>query len=161
MTPEAEIGTILETLDSLCPEGYAIALHIKFTTPTYLFQTYKTEWIEYYSQRGWVLQDPTIHWGFQNTGTIHWHELEESDTQGIFKKSAEYGLKYGFVLAIETEGSRSVSSFARGDRNFTDDEISEISGLLEILHDKTRNPEQLSPKEREALTRLSVQQTHG
>ncbi len=161
MTPEAEIGTILEALDSLCPEGYAIALHIKFTTPTYLFQTYKTEWIEYYSQMGWVLQDPTVHWGFQNTGTIHWHELEENDTQGIFKKSAEYGLKYGFVLSIETEGSRSVSSFARGDRNFTDDEISEISGLLEILHDKTSKPEQLSQNEREALTRLSVLQTHG
>ncbi len=161
MKPKAEIGTILEELDALCSEGYAIALHIKFTTPTYLFQTYKTEWIEHYSQKGWVLHDPTVHWGFENTGTIHWDELAANDTQGIFPKAAEFGLKYGFVLAIETEGSRSVSSFARNDRNFSDSEIAKISDLLQFLHNKTQDPQQLCKEERDALTRLSVLQTHG
>jgi len=161
MTSEVEIGTILGKLDALCSEGYAIALHIKFTTPTYLFQTYKTEWVEYYSKMGWVLQDPTVHWGFENTGTIHWDDLIPNDKQGIFPKAAEFGLKYGFVLALETDGSRSVSSFARNDRNFSDDEIHEISDLLQMLHDRTLEPEQLSDDERSALTRLSVLQTHG
>lgn len=161
MTRKATLGPMLENLDTLCPEGYAVALHIKFTTPTYLFQTYNTDWVEYYSKQGWVIQDPTVHWGFYNTGTIHWHELVSNDPQGIFAKAAEYGLKHGFVLALQTDGSRSVCSFARGDRDYTDDEIAKISGIVTTLHDKTMDPAQLSDEERNALTRLSVSLTHS
>lgn len=161
MSSKHTIKSMLENLDALCPAGYAIALHVRFVTPTYLFQTYEKSWTEYYSKMGWIMQDPTVRWGFENTGIIAWHALALGDTQGIFAKAAEYGLKYGFVFALETDNSRSISSFARGDRNYSDDEIHEIRGILQMLHDKTLDVSQLSDEERIALTRLSVSQTHG
>ncbi len=69
MDENTKIGQLLGELDDLCPSGYAIALHIRYTTPAFLFQTYPKEWMEYYSQNGLVLHDPTVRWGLANTGT--------------------------------------------------------------------------------------------
>jgi len=40
MTRTLSVAALLHELDHRSPAGCAIALHIRFTTPTYLFQTY-------------------------------------------------------------------------------------------------------------------------
>lgn len=161
MPQELTVSPLLSALDTLCPSGYAIALHIRFSTPTFLFQTYDRAWIDVYTRKGLVMQDPTVHWGFVNTGTETWENLKDSDDAGVLEQAAEFGLKYGFVLALENQESRSVASFAREDRNFTDEETNQIFRIMEKLHEVTLNAETLSKAEISALKTLSVTLTHA
>jgi len=161
MDQSLNITPILAELDGLCRSGYAIALHIRFTTPTFLFQSYQKSWIDYYSQHGLLLHDPTVRWGFENNGVRRWADLKAEDEAGVFDVAADYGLNYGFVYALEGQGSRSVASFARDDREYSDAEIAEISAILDTLHSVTMNAEKLPAAEVEALKQLSITLTHG
>ena len=149
------VGQVLEQLDAACPAGFAIALHIKFASPRYLFQSYSKEWIDYYSSHGFVLRDPTVLWGFQNIGHARWSALADM-SDPVMQKAAEYGLDFGFTTAILMSGSRTVASFARTDREFTDVEITEIDELVTQLHHDTLSAETLSPEDHAALKRLSI-----
>ena len=155
------VASLLASLDERSPAGFAIALHIRFTAPTFLFQTYPKKWIDIYTDRGLVLKDPTVHWGFKNTGSIRWRDLIEEDAAGVMRMSGEYGLHYGFTVGINTHGSRSVSSFARPERDYLDFEIDEISKLLLQLHEQTHGLEALSDADVRALKRMSIRLTHA
>ncbi len=161
MDENTKISRLLGQLDDLCPSGYAIALHIRYTTPTFLFQTYPKDWMEYYSQNGLVLHDPTVRWGLTNTGTRYWHALRDDDAMGVFEKAEKFGMRYGFVRALMNGKSRTVASFARGDRDYSDDEVAQISEILDLLDRKTADPEALPADERAELKRLSINLTHG
>src|SRR6478752_7752848 len=78
------IAELLHQLDQLSPSGFAIALHIRFTRPTYLFQTYAKPWMDHYSQAGLVMHDPVVRWGLQNTGHRLWSQLSDIDEIGVF-----------------------------------------------------------------------------
>ncbi len=142
------------------PAGFAIALHVRFTTPTYLFQTYPEEWIDHYSAAGLVMQDPTVAWAFGNTGTIRWRDLAAADPAGVLAAAAGHGLKFGFTYSQDRDSSTSLSSFSRTDRDFTDDEISDICALVDELHDLTANGASLGVETRDNLRRMSVRFTH-
>ena len=92
------------------PTGYAAALHINFTTPDFLFQTYPADWLAIYSQKGFVMQDPTVLWGFENLGTVRWSDLTRNDHAGVMKEATKFGMKYGLTVAVEQGGSRSIAS---------------------------------------------------
>jgi LuxR family transcriptional regulator, quorum-sensing system regulator SdiA len=160
MDTQAEIGQIVAELMGLAPAGYAIALHVQFTTPTFLFQTYPKEWIDHYSQNGLVMRDPTVHWGFENLGTVRWADLVALDADGVIAQAARHGMVHGFTAAVESGGTRSLSSFTRADRDFTDENIAKIAGRLTRLHDLTATAGTLTPATRDALRRLSVTFTH-
>ena len=155
---------ILETLarlETLSPAGYAMALHVSFTTPRFLFQKYNRDWIEYYTKNGLVMADPTVRWGFENNGLISWSELTDLDTEGVLKKASEFGIKHGFTFSTEAGDSKSITSFARGDRAFSDEERQEICKLAEALHHETADLDALSGSDLEALKKMSVLFTHG
>ena len=160
MEAHVAISEQLARLKVLAPAGYAIALHVRFTTPTYLFQTYPKEWIDYYSQNGLVMRDPTVLWGFENTGSIRWADLLAVDSDGIIAKAATHGMRFGFTHAIDVGGSRSLSSFTCGNSDFTDAEIAEIDLLVDSLHRQTAGAKSLPNDVREALKGLSIRFTH-
>jgi LuxR family transcriptional regulator len=138
--------------------GYAMGLHISFTTPTYFFQSYPRPWLEYYSQAGLLMNDPTVSWCFENTGTCRWSDLE--DPANILGQAAEYGMKYGMLYATTTGGSHSMSGFARPDREFTDEEIAELVERFEALHVATKDQKALTPSTVEQLKKMSIIVTH-
>jgi len=151
----------LSRLDTLCTAGYAVALHISFTTPRFLFQTYSRDWMEIYSKKGLVLKDPTVLWGFSNVGVARWSNLEEIDDSKILPMAREFGLKYGFTFAVERDSSRSIASFARSDRDFSDKEVDEISDIIHQLHNTTIDIKDLSENALQQLKKLSVIYTRG
>lgn len=159
MESSADIRRILTRLETLCPSGFAIAFHIRYARPDFLFQTYSKTWIDIYSQSGMVMHDPIVGWGFENTGTIRWSELRD-DPMGVLEKSKPHGLVYGFACAVESDGSRSVAGCARADREFTDAEIAAIAADVQILHDETAKQGSLSEATREELRKMSVRFTH-
>ncbi|HSG37078.1 MAG TPA: autoinducer binding domain-containing protein [Paracoccaceae bacterium] len=144
----------------LAPTGYAAALHINFTTPDFLFQTYPTVWLAIYSQRGLVMKDPTVLWGFENLGTVRWSDLASLDHDGVMKEATKYGMKYGLTVAVEQDGTRSIASLSRADREFADDELVQAAAMISKLHDLTALTRTLTDETRAILRRKSIQFTH-
>jgi LuxR family transcriptional regulator, quorum-sensing system regulator SdiA len=161
MKHASNILSILASVDKVCSAGYAMALHISFATPRFLFQTYDREWMAYYSQNGLVMKDPTVRWGFENTGHILWSDLSHLDTDNVLVTARKYGIHHGFTVSTGVQSSRSISSFARGDREFTPGEIAQICEMAEQLHLETADLKDLSAKDRDELKKISIEFTHG
>lgn len=142
------------------PTGYAAALHINFTTPDFLFQTYPADWLAIYSQKGFVMQDPTVLWGFENLGTVRWSDLTRNDHAGVMKEATKFGMKYGLTVAVEQGGSRSIASLSRKDREFTDVELALATEMISNLHNLTAQARTLTSETREILRQQSIQFTH-
>lgn len=159
MHEQDRISALLARLHAASPSGFAIALHVRFTSPRYLFQSYAKEWLDTYSREGLVLHDPVVRWGFANDGTIRWSALD--DPSGVMARSAAFGPRYGAVIAFVRNGSRSMAGVSRPDREMTDDEIAGLKTTLETLHDLTERVETLSPSVHMTLRQMSIYLTHG
>lgn len=160
MTQRASIAALLQELDRRSPAGFAIALHIRFTTSTYLFQTYPKRWMDQYSAAGFVVHDPTVHWGFNNVGHIRWSELEAIDEKGVLERAKDFGIMNGVAVAVVVAGSRSIASFARADREYDEPEMAELERDLVRLHRATAGLDRLSASDQRALTEMSIKLTH-
>ena len=155
----ADIGKIkmlLESVEKLAVSGSAIAFHIKLTSPDLMFQTYPKAWTDIYSEKGYVLVDPIVRWGFSETGAIRWSELSDEDDQNILGQSAAYGMAYGVAIGVEADNSRSMAGFSRPDREYTDAEISQLTQCTQNLHDLTASSEGIDPKLREELQQIAT-----
>lgn len=155
-----KVEEILLDVTNRSPAGFAIAFHIRLMSPDFLFQTYPKNWIDLYSEKGWVMADPIVRWGFSETGYIRWSDLGHLDDQDILGHSARYGMTYGVAIATDTGGSRSVAGFSRNDREFTDDEIAVLLEDVDDLHAATASSEGMSADLRNALHDLSIKMTH-
>ena len=151
----------LSRLGELCSSGFAIALHIRFTTPKLLFQTYPKAWMEIYSAEGLVLKDPTVLWGFSNTGTALWSSLGDLDAEGVLERAGKHGLIYGFTFAYDDGDSKSISSFSRDDREFEPSEIKTITEIVMSLHRATAEVEKLPETLQSELRSMSIEFSHA
>jgi LuxR family transcriptional regulator len=160
MTRRVSIAARLHDLDQRSPAGFAIALHIRFTRPTYLFQTYAKRWTDHYSSAGLVMHDPVVHWGLQNVGRVRWADLEAIDAAGVLEQAKDFGLMNGIAIAVVFAGTRTIGGFARADRDFDEAEVDALEAGLLDLHRATAGLGQLSSRDRRALTELSIRLTH-
>ena len=160
MDRKESIATLLQELDERSPAGFAIALHVRFTRPTYLFQTYAQPWMAHYSAAGLVMHDPVVRWGLQNVGRLRWSDLASIDDSHVFEQARDHGLMNGAAFAIVIAESRSIAACARADRDFTDEEMEAIEDRLIRLHRATLGLERLGARDQRALTELSIRLTH-
>ena len=160
MTQKASIAALLHDLDRRCPAGFALALHVQFTRPTFLFQTYAKRWMDRYSSAGMVVHDPLVHWGLQSSGRIRWSDLEAIDSHGVLEAAKDFGLMNGSCVSFVEAGSRTIGGFARSDREFTDAEVDLLEEDLRNLHRATLHMRTLSSDDERALTALSIRLTH-
>jgi LuxR family transcriptional regulator len=161
MSIKAGIDLELHQLDLLAPAGYFLGLHIRFTAPLMTFQTYDQVWLDHYTDNGYVLRDPMTAWGFSTTGWIRWSDPRVPDPFGIFKEAARFGLNYGFTIACGPIRSRTIASFARSDREFTDNEIKLAESIVTRMHDVTEPPEELTRAQVEALRCIAGGDRHA
>ncbi|WP_284162832.1 autoinducer binding domain-containing protein [Frigidibacter sp. SD6-1] len=152
---------LLRQLHGKSPGGFAIGLHIHYTTPRYFFQSYDREWFEIYSGRGLLVHDPIVRWGFSSEGTIRWSALADMDEMGVLKQAGDYGMRYGVAISVMRGNSRSIAGFARSDREMTDIEIAALHKDFRALHDETLGMLVLSPDIHETLRQMSIYLTHG
>ena len=151
MSVRLGIDLELHRLSLMASAGYFVGLHIRFTAPLFTFQTYDQAWIDHYTDKGYVLRDPMVAWGFSITGSIRWSDPSLPDPFGLFTEAARYGLRYGATVSCGPIKSRTIASFARPDREFEDHEIAAIATIVERLHDMTEPPEALTRAQVEAL----------
>ncbi|MEL6682148.1 MAG: autoinducer binding domain-containing protein [Pseudomonadota bacterium] len=155
---QLEISEILGELNERAPAGYALGFHIEYTTPKFMFQTYPKDWLDYYSQNGLVMSDPMVAWGFEHTGHKRWSELD--DPAGVMKQAADYGMKFGVVIAAEAGDHRSICGFANASGEFTDEEIAALETAVLQLHNSTAETAKLSPETVQQLKNMSILVTH-
>lgn len=161
MPNKASVADTIAQARLVSPTGFAMALHIRFTSPTFLFQSYPGEWISEYTGRGLHLQDPNVIWGFTNEGWIRWSELAKQDPAGVIMAAGRHGMCYGAAIGLMRNGSRSIGGFSRGDREFTDEELVELTKLLELAHDQTEGSSVVTAADQRALREMSVRMTHN
>lgn len=136
-----QVEANLSQMQEQSSAGFAIGLHLAFTTSKYIIQTYPTDWMDEYSKQGMLLADPTVRWGIENLGAIRWSVLQDSDEAGVIAAAATFGLRYGVSIAVERGGSRSLGSFASTAGEFDDATIAKLTAELEALHDITKDIE--------------------
>ncbi|SMY07263.1 autoinducer binding domain-containing protein [Flavimaricola marinus] len=127
--------SLFDGLKARSPAGFAIGLHLDYTTSKYIFQAYSREWMEVYSRRGFLLSDPTVRWGLENTGHIRWSELEAADPAGVIEAAKGYGLDFGVSVAIAGTESQSLGSFASSEGEFSESAIDLFSERLSKMHE--------------------------
>ena len=145
------IDALLRELSELATDGYYLALHVRFASPLMMFQTYNPDWIDHYVQNAYALRDPIIAWGISRTGATRWSDIDLPDPFGIMAKAADYGLRYGVVISCGPMTSRTVAAMASATREYTDEEIAAVSGIVLRLHHETQPPDHLTNAEIEAL----------
>ena len=146
----------MQALSQAAESGFALAFHIQYTRPTFLFQTYPDAWISEYSEKGMVMSDPTVHWGFENDGTRRWSDLAEQDSAGVLKSAASHGLRYGVTCAFGSGESRSMCSFSRADREFEDTECAALFDSVKKLHAATEGMATLNDAQLADLEKIGV-----
>ncbi len=144
----------------MTPGGFAFGMHLGFSGPAFLFQTFPPDWVEYYREQGLQLRDPAVHWGFHNTGFIRWRDLADDDPADVMGKAARHGLNYGTTISIVDSDSRSMGGFGRADRDYFDAEIADIQKCVLALHRATLGLSVLSQADMDALKKMSIRLSH-
>ena len=151
MSVRSRIDMQTSRMAHLAPEGFFYALHIRFALPMLHHQTYPKGWIDTYTEEAYALRDPIIAWGFSETGTTRWSEIEQLDPLDILGKAKAYGMIYGLAVSIGPMQSRTIASASRPDREFTAPEITAFAALVNDLHNTTEPPTTLTAAQAEAL----------
>lgn len=151
MTDTIGLDRGLAQLSDLAPKGYALALHVRYASPHLMIQTYDPRWTEIYTEKGYMLADPTVFWGFGHEGATRWSDVDLPDPHHIMERAREFGLNFGVAVSFGATSSRTIGGFAREDREFTDAEIEKIQEIVQRLHIDSTPPEQLTPAQRMAL----------
>ncbi len=149
------LETRIERLNELCPTGFFLAIRMGFFFPVFERKTLPEKWIDRYTSRGYMVSDPVMHWMYGNAGATRWSAIKLDDPRGIFDQARLFGLNYGVAVCATDEGDasqRSFGSFARTDREFTDDEMARLQSIVTELHAEMVPPKNLTNAELEALS---------
>jgi LuxR family transcriptional regulator len=150
---EADVESCLRRLAVLCDSGYALAIHIRLTSPTLMYQTYAQDWSEHYSVKGYMLSDPVVHWGLTHTGRIMWASLAEADPEGVIAAAESFGLTHGWTYATGAANSRTIAGITCS-RAHTEAEVAEIIAIVDEVHAITDRFDDFPKDVQERLRRL-------
>lgn len=146
----------LETaqIQEIASSGYYLALRIGFAFPVEEVNALPADWVEHYTKNGFMLFDPVMKWAYGNTGAKRWGELDADDPRNVFGQAQTFGLRYGIVISVfdgNAAGQRSIGSFARADREFSDLEINLLHAFVKRRHVELAPPTNVTMAELEAL----------
>jgi LuxR family transcriptional regulator len=148
MSQAEKLIVLFDGLKARSPSGFAIGLHLDYTTSKYIFQAYSKEWMEEYSRRGFLLGDPTVRWGLENSGSIRWSDLQATDPLGVIAAAKTFGLDYGVSVSVGDADSRSIGSFASPEGEFSESAIESFTQRLSEMHELSASiePESIDDK---------------
>jgi LuxR family transcriptional regulator, quorum-sensing system regulator SdiA len=156
-SPDTRVATVersLATISAICDRGFALAVHIRLTRPTLLYQTYADDWTDYYSTKGYMMSDPSVAWGLENTGSVLWSDLADHDPAGVIADAIRFGLTNGWAYSTGPASSRTISGTPKSGSDFTQAERDEIIRQIEAIHAATEGFESFPPEIQQALRAL-------
>lgn len=154
------MDALFTELNSICGSGYNFGFHIRYSRPTLVRSTYDDHWSRYYSKSKFILADPTMVWALLETGTLRWSENDLPDPLNVLGEAAKHGYRYGVTCSTGPLDSRTLGNCARGDREFTDDEIAAIFDVVTRLHDAVERLPGLKSHQQEVLQLLEAGLTY-
>jgi len=154
------LDKLLRELGEISPLGFSAGLHIRFAAPLVYVKTYCEGWQKLYDENAFALRDPTVFWGLGVKGSTRWSSIKLPDPFSIMQQAKEFGLEYGAVISYGPITSRSIIGIARGDREFTDEEIATATEIAEKLHVAAEPPTELTKAQIEALQLLAEGYRH-
>ncbi len=147
-----------DSIIRLSPSGFYLALRVGFTFPEEELNRLPDPWVEHYTRHGLVVHDPLMKWVYANHGIARWSDIDAPDPQSVRMAALAHGLAYGAVASATTlaeRGKRSYGLFFRADRDFHDNELSDLRTLLETLHSGSKLERKLTANEIEALEMIA------
>lgn len=145
--------------ESIAPAGFYVALRLGFMSPEEEINTFRPEWIDFYTARGLALHDPLMRWIYSNCGAARWSALNTDDPLEVMAAYSEYGMRYGAVVCVSSDEARprrTFGYFSRADRELSQSELNELDARLRSLHfHTTQQEEPLTKAQTEALRLLS------
>lgn len=136
--------------------GHYLGVNLSFKGPAFVEVTYDRDWVEFYNNGKYYLADPVVGWLLVNNGRVRWSEIRWwPDPKGVFKKARRYNLKFGGTIATSCTGAKSVLSFARSDREFTEEELGRIDCAFHDYLDRYEEPVPITDAEVEMLQMLA------
>lgn len=131
----------IEPVRRIGSAGYVVSFNFRYRGPEFFESTYPEKWQRLYDERNYYSLDPVLLWAITNRkgGDKRWSEIPFPSPgklpfiQNVPERAAEYGLKYGAIIARNVNGRRSALSVAREDREVTNQEISILSQLFDEL----------------------------
>jgi LuxR family transcriptional regulator len=144
---EAEVAK----LSPLAPAGYFLAVRLKGASPLMTFSTFPEAWTDEYMEKGYMMRDPVTTWALTLGGAIRWSSHFLPDPFGVFKAAARHGLRFGASVATGPVSSLTLGSFARADRDLTDDEIATAKATVGRIHAMTEPPRAVAEWDAEVL----------
>ncbi|MDS9469680.1 autoinducer binding domain-containing protein [Paracoccus sp. MBLB3053] len=153
----------LGELEELAPGGFFLGLGLHLGKPQVMVNRFPEPWVRHWEQDVFLGRDPIALWVISqaNDAVARWSEISVPDNFGILEKACEHGLCYGATLVTRIGRRRSCLSAARPDREFTDAELSELGGRLNLLaHLFAKSDLVLTEKEIEALRQMKHGLTH-
>lgn len=145
----------LSLIRSISTAGYYVGVRIRAGKADVVMNTYPLEWQQRYATMSYRLRDPVILWGYGHTGITRWQDLAEGDQVGIFEDAARHGLPHGAVAATGPVDRRTIAGFARADRAFTAEELSELLAATQKLHQHAEL-DAISLREAQALRAIAA-----
>ena len=94
-------------------------------------------------------------------GHTRWSEIKLPDPFNILGQARSHGLEFGAVVSCGPITSRTIVGIARGDREFTDDEMLQAVKTVHNLHAAAEPPTELTPAQVEALRLLADGDRHA
>lgn len=148
-----DVRKSLATLKSLCDTGFALAVHIRYTRPSLLYGTYGSDWTDYYSEKGFMMSDPVVHWGLVNKGSIEWSALDGQDPAGVLRDAKRFGLHNGWTFSTGPLESRTIAGLTRT-VPFTETDRSLAIAAVEAVHKATEGIERFAQGDMDLLRKL-------
>ena len=145
----------LRQLEELAPVFYVLGYHIRYNSATLMYRTYPDEWMDLYTQNGYMLTDPLVAWGVANQGSARWSALNVPDPNDVLIKAQEFDLNFGIAVSCGLETSRTIGGFARTDREFTDQEMQDVQEIVLHMHRETAPAVNLTDTQVAALRLLA------
>jgi len=161
MPSTTELNRLFAQLRGAAPLGYSAGLHIRFAAPIVSEATYDQKWLLHYSEEAYALRDPLIAWGLSCEGHSRWSEIELPDPFNILRQAGEFGLTYGVAVSCGPVQSRSIVGCARGDREYTDEEIAKIATIVRTLHEISETQTDLTQAQLQALRCIAGGDRHA
>ncbi|WP_134681460.1 helix-turn-helix transcriptional regulator [Paracoccus ravus] len=154
----------LDEIEELAPAGFFLGLGLHLGRPHVTVNRFPKAWVKHWEQEVFLGRDPIALWVINQTSdaVARWSEISVPDHFGILAQAAQHGLRYGATLVTQLGRRRSCLSAARSDREFTDAELSELGGRLNLLaHLFSKSDLVLTEKETEALQQMRLGLTHS
>lgn len=148
-----QVEACLERLSAFCDTGYLLAVHIRYTRPSLMFKTYPPDWLDHYSENGFMMVDPVVRWSMAQEGTAFWDDLESDDPAGVVKAARKFGLSHGVSFAIGPSTSRTIGSVTNS-AAFTPQQLDQMRAIVTEIHTLTEGVEQMPAKVQAALRDL-------